>query len=56
MVSVLMKELTEEELARRQMLLNNPELLKSLLDADKPPPRRQPRILPDLTQQPPSAE
>lgn len=57
MVSLKFEMPTEEELALRSRLLRDPEFAKAFGEAQeaanpKPRPRREPRILPDLTQQP----
>ncbi len=51
MVSVRMDPPTAEQLAFRRALLEDPELFQFLREVDRPAPRREPRILPDLTRQ-----
>jgi len=56
MVSLKFEMPTEEELALRSRLLRDPESAKAFREAreaanPKPKPKREPRILPDLTKQ-----
>lgn len=44
----------EEELSLRRALLEDDELLQFLREVNKPRAKRQPRILPDLTDRSPS--